>query len=360
MDTHDHTHDEKNTHPEDYSNHSGKLKAELWDAIPFLHGHHYGDVHADTVLESSERGIWALKVSLAVLAITALAQLVIVYLSGSVGLMADSIHNLSDGVTAIPLAIAFVLSRRLATRRFTYGYGRAEDIAGVIIVLLIFASALVAAYESYQKLIHPTPLGHATRVMAAAVIGFVGNEFVAIIRMKTGREIGSAALEADGRHAQIDGFTSLAVFFGALGSLLGFPISDPVIGLVITLAILVIVKDTAVTIFQRLMDAVDPELVEGLKYTASRVPGVEAVNGIRVRWIGHRLFSELNVAVSEALPTRESHRIGEEVRHILFHAYPKLVEVMVHIEPSGPDSGNPHALTAHHPQSGAYEPDQKI
>src|SRR5258706_10495188 len=159
-------------------------------------------------------------------------------MSGSVGLLADGIHNVSDALTAIPLWIAFMLARRPATRRYTYGYGRAEDIAGVIIVLMIFLSSLVAAYESSQKLLHPEPLRYVWWVMAAAIIGFVGNEGVAILRMRAGREIGSAALVADVQHARVDGLTSLAVLIGAVGSPLGFPLPDPIIGALITIAIL--------------------------------------------------------------------------------------------------------------------------
>ncbi|HVO72317.1 MAG TPA: cation diffusion facilitator family transporter [Aggregatilineaceae bacterium] len=295
----------------------------------------------------------ALKLSLAVLGVTALIQALIVVASGSVALLADTIHNLSDALTAIPLAIAFILGRRLATRRYTYGYGRAEDIAGVIIVLMIFSSALIAAYESYQKIIDPKPLENVGWVMVAAVVGFLGNETVAIIRMRAGRAIGSAALVADGQHAQIDGFTSLAVFIGALGSALGFPIADPLIGLLITIAILFIVKDTVSAMYQRLMDAVDPAIVDDVEQATKQVPGVEAAREIRVRWVGHRLMAELNVTVNEDLTTRESHRIAEEVRHTLFHAQPKLAEITVHIDPCGHSGADQHELTAHHYLSGA-------
>src|SRR5262249_42298266 len=180
-------------------------------------------------------------------------------------LLADMIHNFSDALTAIPLGLAFVLGRRAATRRYTYGYGRAEDLAGVVIVLMILASSLVAGYESYQKFVNPQPLQNVGWVMVAAIVGFLGNEIVAAFRIRVGREIGSAALIADGQHARIDGFTSLAVFFGALGSLLGFPIADPVVGLLITIAILFIVKDTVIQMWQRLMDAVDPAIVDTIE-----------------------------------------------------------------------------------------------
>jgi cation diffusion facilitator family transporter len=318
------------------------------EAIPFLHGHTHGPVEIDTALEANQRGMWAVKVSLTVLLITALLQVFVVAISGSVGLLADTIHNFSDALTAVPLGIAFLLGRRAATRRYTYGYGRAEDIAGVIIVLMILGSALVAGYESYQKFVHPQVLENVTWVMAASIIGFLGNEAVAVFRIRVGREIGSAALVADGQHARTDGFTSLAVFLGALGSVLGFPIADPIVGFLITIAILFIVKDTIVAMWFRLMDAVDPALVDSLETAAQNVSGVEKVDNVRVRWLGHRLLAEMHITVNEDLPTRASHLIAEEVRHALFHVQPKLVEVTVHIDPCGHCGQNPHEVTAHH------------
>lgn len=354
-DHHDHDHEHGHTHSHDDHTHADHehgsgLWATIREAIPFLHGHSHGEANIDTALEASKRGIWALKVSFTALLVTAMLQVVVVLISGSVGLLADTIHNFSDALTAVPLAIAFLLGRRAATRRYTYGFGRAEDIAGVIIILMILASALVAGYESYQKIVSPQPLENVSWVMAAAIIGFLGNEAVAVFRIRVGREIGSAALIADGQHARIDGFTSLAVFLGALGSVLGFPIADPIVGLLITVAILFIVKDTVVAMWQRLMDAVDPTIVDGLEQAARAVHGVERVDDTRVRWSGHRLLAETHITVNEDLPTRASHLIAEEVRHALFHAQPKLVDVTIHVEPCGHCGGNPHEVTAHHQQ----------
>lgn len=338
---HDHMHEHDHVHP------SGWL-GKVQEAIPFLHGHSHGEVNVDTALETNDRGIWALKVSLVGLLVTALFQLVTVLASGSVGLLADTIHNFADAFTAVPLWMAFVLARRAANRRYTYGYGRAEDVAGIIIVLIIFASALVAGYESLLKFAHPEPLRYAWWVMAAAIIGFLGNEGVALFRIRIGREIGSAALVADGLHARVDGLTSLAVLFGAVGSVLGFPLADPLIGLFITIAILFIVKDTAVTMWRRLMDAVDPTVVENIEHVAGAVPGVQLVNQVRVRWIGHTLQAEVAVTVDEDLSVRQSHTIIEEVRHALWHAHPRLRMITVHAEPCGHGETDAHAVTAHH------------
>ena len=342
----EHSH-ESETHPHesDHTHEHGQARGLLgWGVkvIPFLHGHRHSEAHIDQAMETNAHGIWALKVSLAGLIVTALFQVIIVLMSGSAGLLADAIHNVADAFTAVPLWVAFALARRPATRRYTYGYGRAEDIAGSIIVLMILLSALLAVYESAQKLLHPEPLHNIGWVMAAALVGFVGNEGVAVLRMHIGRQIGSAALVADGQHARVDGWTSLAVLLGAFGSLLGFPLADPLIGILITLVILFIIKNSAVTMWRRLMDAVDPQQVEALECEARAISGVEDVHEVRLRWIGHTLYMELHIAVDEDLSTWESHQIAERVRHALFATQVKLTTVMVHVDPYGHGGKDPH------------------
>ncbi|NTU81787.1 MAG: cation transporter [Chloroflexales bacterium] len=332
---HDHSHD-----------HGGPL-GWLRELLPFGHSHAAED-KIDSALEGSERGIWALKVSLLGLGATALFQVVIVLISGSVALLADTIHNFSDALTAVPLWFAFALSRRAATRRYTYGFGRAEDIAGTVVVLMILSSAIISGWESYKKLVDPTPLTNVGWVIAAAIIGFLGNEGVALFRIRVGREIGSAALIADGQHARVDGFTSLAVLIGAVGSLLGFPLADPIVGALITIAILFIVKDAAVAMWRRLMDAVEPAEVDRIEQAAARVAGVQEVHEVRARWIGHALSADLHIVVDEDLPTYASHGIAEEVRHALFHAQPRLATITVHVDPCGHGGDDHHAATEHH------------
>src|SRR5215510_4871527 len=197
------------------------------------HSHDASD-SVDTALESSAVGIRAVKISLVVLGITAIAQAVVVALSGSIALAADTIHNFSDALTAVPLWIAFALGAKAATRRYTYGYGRAEDIAGLFVVAMITLSAIIAGYEALMRLIHPQPIDHVGWVALAGLLGFIGNEWVALYRIRVGRRIGSAALVADGLHARTDGFTSLAVLLGAGGVALGWYWADPVVGLAIT------------------------------------------------------------------------------------------------------------------------------
>lgn len=352
-DQHDHDHphgDHDHDHPHDHSHNHGRF-GWLRELLPFGHGHSHGEANVDTALETSERGIWAIKVSILVLGVTTFFQIGIFWISGSVGLLADTMHNFVDAVNSVPLWIALVLSRRAATRRYTYGYGRAEDLAGVFMVVLIFVSAVAAGYESYQRLVNPQPLQYVWWVVAAALIGFVGNEAVAAFEIRIGREIGSAALIADGQHARVDGFTSLAVLVGVLGSLAGFPLADPIVGLLITIAILFIVKDTAVTMWHRLMDAVDPTIVERIEQAAVTVPGAEQVHDVRVRWLGHNLHAELHIVVDEDLPTHASHQVAEAVRHTLFHAQPRLAVINVHVDPCGHGGHDPHGGTAHHTQS---------
>ncbi len=345
---HQHIHDNETQMEHDHDHrYAHRRLGWLVEMVPFLHGHSHGEAHVDRAMETSARGIWALKVSLVGLGATALFQSIIVLLSGSVGLLADSIHNVTDAFTAVPLWIAFVLSRRPASRSYTYGYGRVEDLAGALIVLMIFLSGLLAAYESAQKLLNPQPLREVWWVMAAAIVGFAGNEGVAIFRIRIGRQIGSAALVADGQHARLDGWTSLAVLVGAVGSLLGFPLADPLVGIFITIMILFVVKDTAMTIWHRLMDAVDPKLVAEVEHIASAIPLVQDVHEVRLRWMGHTLHAELHITVDEDLSTWESHQIAERVRHTLFDEQPKLAAVMVHVDPCGHGGKDPHAPATH-------------
>jgi cation diffusion facilitator family transporter len=297
---------------------------------------------------ASDQGIRAVQISLAALMATALFQVILVFVTGSVALLADTIHNFSDALTSVPLWIAFVLGRRAATRSHTFGFRRAEDIAGLFIVAMIALSALLAAWESVNRLINPQPISNVGLVMAAGIIGFAGNELVAIYRIGVGKRIGSAALVADGYHARTDGFTSLAVVAGAIGVLLGFPQADPIVGLLITVAILFVLKDAVRQVFGRLMDAVDPTLVEMVEHAAAHVPRVEAVTGVRLRWIGHRLDAALHVTVDCDMSVADGHRVGEEVRHALYHQIKGLDQAIVHVDPCGHHGEDAHAATAHH------------
>ncbi|WP_189940146.1 cation diffusion facilitator family transporter [Streptomyces aurantiogriseus] len=312
------------------------------------HSHETAD-KLDRALESSARGMRALWVSLAVLGVTAVAQAVVVAASGSVALLGDTVHNAADALTAVPLGIAFVLGRRAATRRFTYGYGRAEDLAGIAIVLTIAASAAFAGWTAVERLLNPRPVEHVPAVAVAALVGFAGNEWVARYRIRVGRAIGSAALVADGLHARTDGFTSLAVLLGAGGSALGWQLADPVVGLAITAAIALVLRDAAREVFRRVMDAVDPALVDRAERALRTVEGVCEVGELRLRWIGHRLRAEVAVVVDGEVTVREAHAIAVDAEHVLLHAVPRLTAALVHADPAPvPGEADPHLRLAHH------------
>jgi cation diffusion facilitator family transporter len=304
------------------------------------HSHHLPHSHdaadsVDNALESSAIGIRAVKISLVALGITALVQAVIVYFSGSIALAADTIHNFSDALTAVPLWVAFALGTRAATRRYTYGFGRAEDLAGLFVVAMIALSAIVAGYESVMRLIHPVQIEHVGWVAAAGLVGFVGNELVALYRIRVGRRIGSAALVADGLHARTDGFTSLAVLLSAGGVALGFPLADPIVGLAITVAILAVLRTASRDVFRRLMDAVDPKLVDTAEAALASRPGVRAVRSVRMRWIGHRLHADAELDIDPGTTLEAAHRIAHDAEHELIHEVPKLDSALIHAYPSG-------------------------
>jgi cation diffusion facilitator family transporter len=289
-DHHHHDHDHDHDHP------TG-IKGFFYNLfVP--HSHDAAD-SIDDALEASREGVRVLKISLFLLLGTTVLQFVVVLLSGSVALLADTVHNFSDALTAVPLWIAFILGRRVATRRYTYGFGRAEDLAGLFIIAVVALSAVVAAWQSIERLLDPHPLHNLWWVVAAGLIGFAGNEAVALYRIRVGRKIGSAALIADGVHARMDGFTSLAVVLGAFGAMLGFPLADPIVGLLISIAIVVLLWGTVRSIGRRLMDGIEPELVHKVEHALAETRGVRAVDTVQLRWVGHRLQGAASIALDD-------------------------------------------------------------
>ncbi len=300
------------------------------------HGHDHNPPHShgaiDPSIVSHERGLRAVKGSFIILLATALLQLAIVLFTNSVALLADAIHNFGDAATAIPLGIAFMFARLKPNKRFTYGYGRVEDVAGVIVVLIILFSAIVAGYEAMQRFFHPQTIHHLWAVAVASVVGFLGNEGVAIFRIKVGKEIGSAALVADGYHARTDGWGSLAVLVGAMGVWFGFPLADPIMGLIIAVSILFIVWQSGKDIFTRLLDGVDPEVLHEVTHAADHVIGVKGIDDVKARWVGHKLRVEMSIAVRSDASLSESHAIAQEVRHQLMHHLPHLEDAVIHVD----------------------------
>jgi cation diffusion facilitator family transporter len=311
------------------------------------HSHDAAD-KVDAAMQATAAGMRALWVSAALLGATAVVQAVVVATSGSVALLGDTLHNAMDALTAVPLAIAFIASRRPPTRRYTYGYGRAEDLAGVVIVLLITGSGVLTAVAAVGRLAHPRPVSGLIAVAAAALIGFAGNELVAGYRIRTGRRIGSAALVADGLHARTDGFTSLAVLVGVGGVALGWDWADPVAGLLITVAILAVLRQAAREIWRRLMDAVDPAVLDRAEQTLRATPGVLDIGPVRLRWIGHQMRAECEVVVDAGASAVAAHQIAVAAEHALLHALPRLTAALVHADPQPGDGTDYHEPLAAH------------
>lgn len=336
---HPHDHDHGQEAPD------GLVTRLMAKVRPHRHDH---AASIDTALESDARGIRALKVSLVALGITALFQLIVFLFTNSVALLSDTLHNAADALTAPPIWFAFTLARRPATRRFSYGYGRSEDIAGLMVLLFIAVSAAFALWESFTRLVDPTPISYVWAVGAAGMIGFIGNELVARYRIRVGREIGSAALVADGMHARTDGFTSLGVLAGVMGVAIGFPAADPIAGIVIAILIVSVLWSAGRDVILRVLDAVDPGLVDETERALARVQGVESVGAVRIRWIGHRLHAEAEVVVDESLRITEAHEIAERARHAVLHDVPHLASAIIRADPCGHSGEDPHADLLHH------------
>ena len=312
------------------------------------HGHTHGVI--DASITTTTRGIWAIKWSFVILAITTALQILVVVMSHSVALLADTIHNLADATTAIPLWAAFVLVRRPPTKAFNYGLGRVEDLAGILIVGIILFSAVFAGYEAINRLIHPQPIAFLGWVAVAGIIGFLGNEIVAVFRIRVGREIQSAALIADGYHARTDGFTSLAVVLGAVGVWAGFPLADPIIGLLITITIFGIVWQSAKSVLVRALDGVEPAVIDEIQHAAEHVKGIKIVDA-RARWIGHRLHTDVTIAVDDKLPIGAGVKLVDQLRsELLGHISALRTATIAFASPNGAGSFElaPTAQTPRH------------
>ncbi|NHC15548.1 cation diffusion facilitator family transporter [Motilibacter deserti] len=330
-------HGERHGHSHGAQGHGqGRLRRLRHDLLDVVAGHSHDTAdRVDDALTADAAGRRALWVSMLVLAGTAGLQAVVVSMTGSVALLGDTLHNVADALTSVPLLVAFALARRPPTRRFTYGYGRAEDLGGLFVVAMIALSTVLAGYEAFARLLHPQDVDHLWAVALAALLGFAGNELVARYRIRVGHRIGSAALVADGLHARTDGFTSLAVLIGAVGVGLGWQQADPVVGLLIAVAILRVLRQAVGQVGARLLDAVDPELVTRVEAVVGAAPGVVDVRELRVRWIGHTLRAEVDIAVDPMLSLVAAHDLAHTAEQRLLAEVPRLTAALVHTSPAG-------------------------
>ena len=305
-----------------------------------------------------DEGVRAVMIAAAGLALTAAVEFVFAAASGSVALLADGFHNLGDVFTTATLLVAFVIARRSADRRYTFGLARAEDVAGVLVVLAIAASAAIALTESLAKLTGPAvPLRGPGWALAAALVGMLGNEAVAQYKVRVGRRINSVHLQADGQHSRVDGLASLAAAAGIAGSWAGWPAADPLAGVLLSAVIVWVLVGAVRDVLARLLDRVDPEVVDAIEQAASSVPGASQAHAVRARWLGRSLQVLIHVSVDAEMPLGEAHALGERVRHRIFHSQPGVAEVDVHLDPAGPDQHVSHAETMHHVAAGHPEHD---
>ncbi len=337
-----HTHDDhSHTHDHDHDHEHGLLAGIASTLHIPVFSHDHGTLEAG--IFDNEVAIRTVKWAFVFLSVTTILQVIVYLASGSVALLGDTVHNLGDALNSIPLWIAFMLGRRPANKRYTYGYGRAEDIAGLLIVVSIGFSAVYILAESIQKLQNPQPPQQLGWLALAAIIGFIGNEAVALLQIRVGKRIQSAAMIADGLHARADGWTSLAVLVVAGGAALGFPIIDPLIGIFMGILILFITWGAARSMWYRLMDAVDPKLTEQVEIRLHDYPTVERVDAVHLRYVGHQLRAEIQIAVAPTLTVADTSSMTDQIRHDLFHLLPTLADVTI-----GLSSSNSGVQAGHH------------
>lgn len=311
-------------------------------------GHHHDHAVADRATWDSADGLRAVKLASAGLALTAAVEFAIAGVGHSVALLADGLHNLGDVLTTVALWLAFLASRRAADSRYTFGYERFEDLAGVGVVLIIAVSALAAGYESYRAMFHARHLADLGASVAAAVVGIIGNETVAQYKLRVGRRIHSVALVADGVHSRVDGLVSGAALVGLIGVAMGYPKADPIAGVAITAVIAWVTVGAARSALARVVDAVDPALQGQIEGSAQGVAGVRDVHDVAARWAGRSLLVQLHIGVDAETPLRAAHAVGEEVRHAILHDVAGVAQVEVHFDPWPPSADGDHQATSHH------------
>lgn len=301
----------------------------LWHSVKHAIVPHSHD-HAHMISDSADayriamRAAW---ISLAGMAVTAALQIVIVAISGSVGLFADTIHNLGHLVTTIPLIIALRLARRAPSKSFTFGLRRAEDLVGLFIGLVIAASAGMIFVDVIDAMRHPRDMTNIGWVLAAAIIGALGNELVAQYRIRAGRKVGSAALIAEGQHARADALTSLAVVIGAVGAMFGHGRIDAIVGLFIGVMVVGVLVSSMKSVVSRLLDGVDPHLIDTATHVASDQQGILRVSGVRARWLGHELVMDVLAELESGVSVEKLRHMQTELSERMKSKIPRLEEL---------------------------------
>ncbi len=252
--------------------------------------------------------------------------------SNSASVLADAMHNAGDVVTTFVLLAAFHIARRPATRRFTAGYGRIEDVATLLIVLVIVVTAAAAFYESVRKFFVHEGYGSIGFSLFAAAVGVVANLAVSEYKLRVGRGIGSTALQADGVHSRIDALVSAAAFAGIGLTGLGLGLADPIAGVLITIAIIYVLAGTVRSLFYRMMDAVDPQVIVEMTAAARRVEGVMDVHDVTAHWVGRELWAAMHIDCDADATLLEAHDVAERVHHEVSHAV-DLGRLDVHMDP---------------------------
>ena len=283
----------------------------------------------------------AIVVSSAGLLLTSSFELAITVLSGSVALLSDAIHNLGDVFTTVGVYIGFRLSRRSGTTRYPYGFGRAEDLAGIVILLAIWSSAVLAGWQSYEKLVSGRGTSHLALGMVAAVIGIIGNQLVARYKLRVGREIKSAPLLVDARHSWLDTIASAGALAGLIGVAAGLRIADPLAGFAITLLIIHIGVDATRDVARRLMDENDEAVAEAIAHVASHVRGVVRVDDVRARWLGREVEARVRVGLPVETSFTDAHEVAHRVRDAVRRDVPDLRDVVVEPVPAAEASSAP-------------------
>jgi cation diffusion facilitator family transporter len=288
-------------------------------------------VHSHT-LPDEKAATRAVIVSAVALGIAAVVEFAGSRQSHSAGVLADALHNAGDVLTTLVLLGAFAVARRPATRRFPSGFGRVEDVATLVIVLVIVFTAAAAALESLTRILSTEGYQNAGPALAAAAVGVVANHGVSEYKIRVGRRIRSLALEADGLHSRLDAIVSAGAFVGLALAWMGFAIADPLSGLAITIAIVYILAGTVGRLVLRMMDAVDPAVIEQITTAALSAKGVLGVHDVRARWVGRELVAVIHIDCPPDSTLAQAHDIAQAVEHEVEHRVPA-VRLDVHMDP---------------------------